>query len=263
MQPSTSTLPTAAVPTLIPHVLLAEDDLNLRRLISMGLRREGYSVVEAVDGREVLEVLANRSLGRCALVGAIMDVRMPGHSGLMILRALAHARDRLPVVMMTAFGDEPTHRRAREYGARDVLDKPVTMGALCAAANDNFRGPVPAASASGRNDARTPMLASDSLLLDRYLDVLNRAVSLRRSTPRFGLIAKQPRGQIAVRIFSDDGRVPTVFQVRHEMGSYERVVGRLEEDACLLVETTREHLEDAIENPWVFYARPERFALWF
>ncbi|MCX4244318.1 response regulator transcription factor [Paraliomyxa miuraensis] len=117
-------------------VLVAEDDPNLRRLISWHLRREGHEVIEARDGNDALQLLARHALRGTHLTAIVMDVRMPGHTGLSILRNLRDAASTTPVVLITAFGDDKTHQRAAELGARAVLDKPFAMETLCRVLSD-------------------------------------------------------------------------------------------------------------------------------
>ncbi len=120
------------------RILLAEDDDEMRRLLADALRDEGYFVEEARDGTELMERVRSAAMqwdGRAPVDLVISDIRMPGFSGLDVLRSLRDEDWSIPVILITAFGDEDTHRTAREYGATMVLDKPFEMGDLCAAAN--------------------------------------------------------------------------------------------------------------------------------
>jgi len=65
----------------------------------------------------------------------VSDVRMPGWSGLDLLRFLRHRRSAIPVVLITAFGDRDTHERAARLGAA-VLDKPFALADLRRAIDD-------------------------------------------------------------------------------------------------------------------------------
>jgi DNA-binding response OmpR family regulator len=117
-------------------ILLVEDDPEMRELLAAVLRREGYRVYEAEDGDRALEWLGPGFLGRKPdqLPAAIVsDIWLPYCSGMEILESARFAPRRLPVVLITGFGDAETHRRARELGAVCVLDKPFTMDALRAA----------------------------------------------------------------------------------------------------------------------------------
>jgi DNA-binding response OmpR family regulator len=119
-------------------VLLAEDDHEMRRMLAGALRREGYAVREARDGDELLEQVRSSVLqsdGGTTVDLVISDVRMPGPSGLDVLRIIRAQDCAVPVILITAFGDADLHRTAQECGATLVLDKPFEVGDLCAAAN--------------------------------------------------------------------------------------------------------------------------------
>ena len=122
----------AALTDLPPMVLVVEDDREMRRLLAMVVRQEGWHVLEASDGTEAAALLQ-------ACVGTdrrfvpdlvVTDVRLPGLSGLDVLTRL-RLRDRItPVLVITAFGDDETHARARRLGAAEVLDKPFLLDDL-------------------------------------------------------------------------------------------------------------------------------------
>ena len=110
-----------------PHVFLAEDDPDLRRMLASGLADAGFSVVSAGDGRALLRLLTAASRGEVPLPDAlVMDIRMPHCSGLDVLGALRLADWRQPVVMITGFGDAHVHETAAQYGASVIVDKPAT-----------------------------------------------------------------------------------------------------------------------------------------
>jgi DNA-binding response OmpR family regulator len=113
----------AARPT---RVIVAEDDAALRKLLVAELRTAGYDVIEVGDGKLLVDLLrawfVERKTEPIDLV--ITDNRMPGWDGLTVLRSLRQMDWRLPVVMITAFGDEALHSEARELGAAAVFDKP-------------------------------------------------------------------------------------------------------------------------------------------
>jgi len=116
-----------------PRVILAEDDLEMRSMLAESLRRDGYQVVEAADGR-ALEALI-RSSFHATPQGEpvdliVTDVRMPGCSGLSVLEAVREAHWAIPVIVITAYGDEATHDEARQLGAVAVFDKPFDLDDL-------------------------------------------------------------------------------------------------------------------------------------
>jgi len=112
-------------------VLVADDDEDLRSLVAETLRADGYRVVEAHDGAELLEHL------RAGLAGSrtnpdvvVTDVLMPKLSGLGVLDALRRAQWNVPVILMTVMGDGSVHTLARRLGAVCVLRKPLDIDDL-------------------------------------------------------------------------------------------------------------------------------------
>lgn len=114
------------------RVLLAEDDADFRALLAAELRRAGYEVDEASDGRELVQMLGTIMLTQYRKPAVIVtDICMPGASGMEVAEALSRVRSKIPIVLMTAFGDAETHAHAAQLGARVVLDKPFTVSLLC------------------------------------------------------------------------------------------------------------------------------------
>jgi len=111
------------------HVLLAEDDPDMRALMAWTLRADGYEVQEVADGDELLRVLGTVEDGSERPDLVVSDVQMPGASGLEVLARLRASRTPLPVLLVTAFGDWETHARAERLGA-EVLDKPFELDDL-------------------------------------------------------------------------------------------------------------------------------------
>jgi len=137
---------------------VAEDDDEMRVLLTWSLRWEGYDVVQCRDGMQLLDALSESIVegdaDRLALV--ISDIRMPGISGLEILRGLQLSNKFPPMVLITAFGDEETHAEADRLGAAAMFDKPFAIEALMVKVREILneprdngeggrdRGPIPA-----------------------------------------------------------------------------------------------------------------------
>jgi CheY-like chemotaxis protein len=116
------------------RVLLADDDLEFRKMVAWYLRREGFDVVECADG-----YCLQRHLGLTDLPDpadrfdvVIADNRMPGPSGLQVLEAAARYDRDVPFILITAFADEKTTTEARRLGAAQVLSKPFDIEDLIA-----------------------------------------------------------------------------------------------------------------------------------
>lgn len=122
------------------HILVAEDDAEMRTLVVDTLERDGYVVDAVRDGGEVMTRItdsyrATPSYPRVDLI--VTDVRMPVSSGLDLVDAMRNAKWTIPIVIMTAFGDASTRARAEALGAT-LLDKPFKMGELRAVVRDKL-----------------------------------------------------------------------------------------------------------------------------
>ncbi len=112
------------------RVLLVEDDPEMRELMALTLRGDGYDVQEAADGAEALRVLGTSAADGPERIDLVVsDIRMPGYSGLEMLQRMRGGPSSIPVVLVTAFGDRETHARARRLGA-SLLDKPFDLDDL-------------------------------------------------------------------------------------------------------------------------------------
>ena len=112
-------------------VLVAEDDDELRRLMVDVLNRDGYHVIAVADGAELFEFMIDALCGSRTEPDVIVsDIRMPGFSGLDVLKHLRTADAHAPVVLITAFPTDETRRRAQELGAVALLDKPFDLDDL-------------------------------------------------------------------------------------------------------------------------------------
>jgi DNA-binding NtrC family response regulator len=127
--------PSVAIERSPPHrVLLAEDDAAMRALLACRLRRAGFEVVEASNGAEALQRLAQRRACTpgMAIDVVVSDVRMPGCDGLNILASLQQGAGCVPVILITAFGTMATHLEALRLGAYAIVDKPFDLDDLTA-----------------------------------------------------------------------------------------------------------------------------------
>jgi DNA-binding response OmpR family regulator len=114
------------------RVLVAEDDPDMRNLVVEALRKDGHDVQQAIDGGDLLVRIAEgfrRDPNRPSVDVVVSDIRMPGYSGLELVERLYNARWRIPLILMTAFGDEDTRKRAERIGAV-LFDKPLRLEEL-------------------------------------------------------------------------------------------------------------------------------------
>lgn len=116
------------------RVWIADDDEDIRSLVSSALLLDGYDVVETKDGRETMQRMRQALEAPLQLPDLIvMDVLMPHYSGLRILYELRQAQWNTPVIMMTGLPHEAVLERAMELGAIAVLTKPFRVDDLRAA----------------------------------------------------------------------------------------------------------------------------------
>jgi DNA-binding response OmpR family regulator len=141
--------PTSPVPLRPPRIVLAEDDASLRDLLASALEYEGYEVVRASTGSELIDHVRRIARGRDKVDLVVSDVRMPTLSGLAVLKLLRDAEFDIPVILITAFSDVWTRREAGEYGAI-LLDKPLSLRTLRGEVAKALRRPPAASSESAK-----------------------------------------------------------------------------------------------------------------
>jgi DNA-binding NtrC family response regulator len=106
-------------------VLLVEDKAELRAMLRKALERAGYCVEEASDGNSAIDKVRNR---RYQLV--LSDLKLPGNSGLDVLREARRVEPTLPVILVTAYGSVEEAVTAMKEGAFDFVQKPVDLDHL-------------------------------------------------------------------------------------------------------------------------------------
>jgi two-component system OmpR family response regulator len=119
-----------------PHILIVDDDREIRDLLSRFLQKHGFRASTAAEGREMRKVLAD---ARIDLV--VLDVMMPGETGLQLCAQLraqgvpgasAAGSTRIPIIMLTAAGEDTDRIVGLEMGADDYLPKPFNPRELLA-----------------------------------------------------------------------------------------------------------------------------------
>ena len=112
------------------HVLVAEDDPEMRDFLVASLRADGHRISEVADGAELLAATSHEALERTKYDVIVSDVIMPGASGMAALMALNYEPAAPPVVLITAFGDPDVHLWALQLGAMASFDKPFDIDDL-------------------------------------------------------------------------------------------------------------------------------------
>jgi DNA-binding response OmpR family regulator len=123
------TPPNRLLEVAVPTVLIADDDADHRELLTLALRRFGHDVVEATDAPA-----ARRLIAQGGIDAALLDVRMPGESGIELCRRLRDdpATAELPILLVSADVNDQRILAARAAGADDYLIKPFPRGELAA-----------------------------------------------------------------------------------------------------------------------------------
>jgi two-component system, OmpR family, response regulator len=109
-----------------PHILIVDDDREIRDLLSRFLERNGYRVSVAREEREMLKVLQDAAIDL-----VVLDAMLPGKNGFTICREL-RAAGSLPIIMLTAAGEETDRIVGLEMGADDYVAKPFNPRELLA-----------------------------------------------------------------------------------------------------------------------------------
>lgn len=143
----------------LPHILIVDDDREIRDLLSRFLQKHGFRASVAGDGREMRRVLGD---ARIDLI--VLDLMLPGETGLALCAQLRAERENtqrhLPIIMLTAAGDETDRIVGLEMGADDYLPKPFNPRELLARIRAVLRRagnePVPIASSGGALLFETP-----------------------------------------------------------------------------------------------------------
>ena len=102
----------------VKRILIADDEINIRRVLEAILKRDGYEVVTAANGEEALA-----GMGR-GVHTVITDLKMPGLDGMTLLKRLTAEHPDVPVVMITAHGSVENAVEAVKLGAFDYVEKP-------------------------------------------------------------------------------------------------------------------------------------------
>jgi DNA-binding response OmpR family regulator len=148
-----------------PRILLVDDEQSIQTLLSFPLRKDGYEVVQATDGREALA-----RFGEGAFDLVVLDVMLPRLDGLEVCRQL-RARSSVPIIMLTAKAEEIDKVLGLELGADDYITKPFSMR--------EFRSRVKAALRRAGMPRRDPSDEEPLVVHELRVDPSKRAVEVR------------------------------------------------------------------------------------
>lgn len=153
------------------RILIIEDEEKLARMLEMELTYEGYQVEKALDGRTGLD----KALSRTADL-ILLDIMLPGLSGLEVLRRLRKDGCHLPVILLTARDNVADKVSGLDAGANDYVTKPFAIEELLARIRANLRKGSPSEPSSSIYRAKGIELNPDS----RKVTVNGEPVELTR-----------------------------------------------------------------------------------
>jgi DNA-binding response OmpR family regulator len=108
-----------------PHVLLVEDETHIAQGLIYNLEREGYLVTHAETGASAMEAFSSRRLDL-----VILDLMLPDSHGIDLCRQMRKTAPQLPILMLTALGEEQDRVKGLKEGADDYLSKPFSLDEL-------------------------------------------------------------------------------------------------------------------------------------
>jgi DNA-binding NtrC family response regulator len=179
-----------------PRIVLADDELNLRKVLGAILQRDGYQVVEAVDGEQALSLVDG------SVAALITDLRMPKLDGMGLLRRVTVDYPEVPVIMITAHGSVDSAVEAVKLGAFDYIEKPFEQ--------TQIRQVVEKAIKQHEVDRRAP----------------RRDLAKAAGPGRFGLVGKSPVLEQMFAVIEKVADTPSTVLITGESGTGKELVAR-------------------------------------
>jgi DNA-binding response OmpR family regulator len=185
-------------------ILLIEDEPGIVDFLERGLRAHGFTVRSALDGVRGGEMALNQDVDL-----VVLDLMLPGRSGLDVLDDVRRAKPLLPVILLTALGEVEDRVRGLDAGAVDYLTKPFSLGELAARIRAQLRVATQMASTS------LSAAGIDADLITREVRYHGEPVAL--STTEFELLVYLLRNQ--GRVLSREQLLRAVWRYEHDPGT--------------------------------------------
>jgi DNA-binding response OmpR family regulator len=173
------------------RILLVDDEQSVQKLLAYPLRKEGYEVIPAHDGREALDQFAAQ---RFDLV--VLDIMLPKLDGIEVCRRM-RSRSQVPIIMLTAKDDEIDKVLGLEMGADDYITKPFSVR--------EFRSRVKAALRRAEMLGTRPPAGEPIVAGELRIDFERRSVEVRGEPVRLTYV----EFEILAALAGDPGRVHT------------------------------------------------------
>lgn len=188
------------------RLLFAEDDRQLRTSITRGLREASYAVDQAATGAQALTLASTNEYD-----AIVLDVLLPGKSGIVVCRAIREKGNRVPILMLTALDGIEQRIEGLDAGADDYLTKPFDFGELLARLRALTRR---------RGDVSSSQIVVGDLMIDTARH------SVRRGNRDIALTAKE--FAFLLHLARNAGRVVTraelVANVWDDTNSYSNII---------------------------------------
>jgi DNA-binding NtrC family response regulator len=183
------------MPQARPRIVLADDELNLRKVLGAILHRDGYEVLEAADGEQALGLVDS------SVAALITDLKMPKLDGMGLLRRVVADQPEVPVIMITAHGSVDSAVEAVKLGAFDYIEKPFEQSQI--------RQVVEKAIKQHESDRRAP-----------------RAQLARSGPGRYGLVGQSQVLEQVYAVIEKVADTPSTVLISGESGTGKELVAR-------------------------------------
>jgi DNA-binding response OmpR family regulator len=203
----TQTSPIEKSPTASPTVLVIDDEPTIRETIAYTLRREGFTVETAAEGTRALAIARER---KPDLI--VLDIMLPGMDGLQFCRVLRR-ESAVPIVMLSARGEEVDRVVGLEIGADDYLTKPFAMRELVA----RIRAQLRRVQFESTRVAGAPSTTDEIEIGDLRIDRASHRVTVAGSE----LALKPMEYELLVHLVSKADRVLSRAQLLKEVWGYD------------------------------------------
>jgi DNA-binding response OmpR family regulator len=185
-------------------ILVIEDEPGIVDFLERGLRSHGFTVRSALDGVRGGEMALNENVDL-----VVLDLMLPGRSGLDVLDEVRRAKPMLPVILLTALGEVEDRVRGLDAGAVDYLTKPFSLGELAA----RIRAQLRVVSQTATTSLSAAGIEAD--LLSREVQYCGAPVAL--SPTEFELLVYLLRNQ--GRLLTREQLLRAVWRYEHDPGT--------------------------------------------